>query len=40
MNVAAMHDAVRILVDKNDSLGFVNIEPYEIDFYLNIEMER
>jgi len=35
-----MHNAIRILVDKMDSLGFVNIEPSEIDFYLNRAMER
>jgi len=35
-----MHNAVRILVDKIDSLSFVNIEPEEIDFFLNKEMER
>lgn len=40
MNVSEMHTAVRILVDKIDSLSFVNLEPIEIDFFLNKEMER
>jgi len=40
MNVASMHTAVRILLDKIDSLGFVNFEANEIDFFLNTETER
>ncbi len=40
MNVSEMHMAIRILVDKIDSLSFVNLEPEEIDFFLNKEMER
>ena len=40
MTVSEMHTAVRILVDKIDSLNFVNIDPNEIDFFLNKEMER
>ena len=34
-----MHNAVRILVDKIDSLSFVNLEPVELDFFLNKEQE-
>tara|TARA_R110000764_G_scaffold7809_3_gene27109 strand:- start:66 stop:947 length:882 start_codon:yes stop_codon:yes gene_type:complete len=40
MTVSEMHNAVRILADKIDSLNFVNIETVEIDFFLNKEMER
>ena len=40
MTVSEMHTAIRILVDKIDSLNFVNIESTEIDFFLNTEMER
>jgi len=40
MNVVEMHTAVRISVDKIDSLNFVNLEAVELDFFLNKEMER
>ena len=40
MTVAEMHTAVKILVDKIDSLAYPNLEDNEIDFFLNKEMER
>jgi len=40
MTVTEMHTAFKILLDKVDSFAYPNMEPAEIDFFLNKETER
>jgi hypothetical protein len=40
MTVADMHTAIKLQVDKVDSLNFVNLSSTELDFFLNRDQDR
>jgi len=40
MTVAEMHDAIDILMDKEDSLNYPNFKPEHKDFFLNFAQDR
>jgi len=40
MTAAEMHIAVKILVDKEDSLNYPNLEPEHLDYFLNLAQDR